>query len=507
MVVGNALCQELDAERIYSAAEELKTGRYELDRRYEYLVLQSSFSKEQIQKIPFTDRRILKIDLVNTSFRESVDFDQKKLDVARLTGLIDLNPRITENTFLDWRIVEQTGCKSAETCQEFFHGFVVYYDTYYTKDITKQEIDSIRKDLSQFQNQLVQLKDQLQIAYERIDCEYPELLYSSERITEKISEFYSCYDDYKGRVFFEVDIDHGGRSTDVRVKGNLFPCKENLAGAIRKSAQWQRGIVIGNQQFDITAKGFLSFPLKGASFDIQGFEIRPALVEKYQMLQQYAKCVAYDMDTSYVNVIPKVTKKEVSQVLFRNRVNPDLVIVDVTGSMFPYTADLLKWLKMANHPEERMFVFFNDGNDKETSEKHIGSTGGLYSVKSNDFAVVRDRMFEAMRAGGGGDLPENNFEALLYGYAQERGAREVVMIADNYSFPRDYDLLTKYSGNLKIILCHTEKGINTRYIDLAKQYGFSLHTLKTDVSDFTRRDVIINGRTYRESTDGYHEVR
>lgn len=55
------------------------------------------------------------------------------------------------------------------------------------------------------------------------------------------------------------------------------------------------------------------------------------------------------------------------------------------------------------------------------------------------------------------------------------------MIADNLSFPRDHQLLVNYKGFLKIILCGTDKGINTDYLDLAKKYGFTLHTLKSDI--------------------------
>lgn len=506
----SSFAQIPEATAIYEAATHSRVEKYHFDSQYEHLKLASSFSKDEVKHLPFTDRRITKIDLVYTDYQEVEDFDQKALDIARLEKLIAINPQIIVNKFFDWNVIGQTGCSTSESCRGFFHGFVIYYEPYYTKETAKVEIDSIKTDLSQFNNEIRELQKLLQVEYDRIPCEYPEMLYSSEYLSEKLEEIYQCHENYKARVFFDVEVDYNGRPLNVEVKGNLFPCKENLSKALKYILKWKRGFVIGNQQYNVTAKGYVSFPLKKESINISSFEIPDHLIEQFHMVQQHAQCVAYHTDTSYTEIIPKVTKRVVSDVLFRNKINPDLVVVDVTGSMYPYTADLLKWIKLSVLDEKATYVFFNDGNDKQTDQKVIGQTGGLYHVVSNEFTEVKEKMFEAMRAGGGGDLPENNFEALLHGKKLAASAKEIIMIADNYSFPRDAQLLTRYTGNLRIILCHTEKGIDTRYLDLARKHGFSLHTMKSDITKLSEQmegaDFLIDGKRYRLGRSGYERM-
>ncbi|MEQ8470210.1 MAG: hypothetical protein RIC35_03455 [Marinoscillum sp.] len=502
-----ARAQSEEAKFVYQSASHQNMGKYEFDERYESLVLASGFAKDEIRTIPFTDRRILKIDLVYTRFSESAEFDQRQLDLARLDRLIDINPQITVNKFFDWNIIGQTGCNSSQTCNDFFHGFVIYYEEYFTKESSKLEVDSIKSELTALNEFIVKNQEKLKITYKRIGCEYPQSYYSSEYLTDRLDKLYKCNEDYKGRVFFEATMDYMGRPTDVLVKGNLFPCKDDLAKRLQYVLQWNRGIVIGRKQFQVTAKGYVSFPLRGESVTITGFEIPEDLIKRHKMLQQYEQCVAYQTDTSYQQLIPKITQNVVSKTLERNRWNPELYVVDVTGSMYPFTADLLKWLKLQNDSIPKNYVFFNDGNDKPTNQKTIGKTGGLYFVKTSDFTSVKDKMFEAMLNGGGGDLPENNFEALMAGVKQATPQGEIIMIADNYSFPRDELMLAAFKGKLRIILCHTDKGINTDYLNLARKYGFTLHTLKSDITDLTQSRLEIEGVNYKMERDGFYRLR
>ncbi len=493
-----------DAAYVYQNANHTTVSSYTPDAELDYLILESNFSKESVKQIPFSDRRITRIDLIYTTFRESQQFDQRELDIARLEALIAINPRIINNKFFDWNIIGQTGCNTSSQCLEFFHGFVIYYEDYFTKETSRQEIDSIKTELNELNQWIVKNQDKVEVNYNRIPCEYPESLYSSEFLTDKLDKLYKCSEDYKARVFFEADFDYNGRTTEVRVKGNLFPCKNELAKRLNYLLQWKRGITIGNLQYGLTAKGYVSFPLKGESVQITSFEIDQSLKEQFQMLQQYSQCVAYDMDTSYVKLLPKLEKRDVSSVLQRNSWNSDLYVVDVTGSMYPFTADLLKWLKLKSDSTKKSYVFFNDGNDKPTSQKIIGQTGGIYEVNTTDFEEVKSKMFEAMRNGGGGDLPENNFEALMTGFNNTQPTGEIIMVADNYSFPRDEAMLARFSGKLKIILCHTEKGINTDYLNLARKHGFSLHTFGSDIVDFSQKQLKIDGSVYRLVEDKYY---
>lgn len=495
-----------DAERIYSQANHIAVAKYQFDDKYEYLTLASSFSSDAIREIPFTDRRIIKIDLAYTEYHESGDFDQRALDISRLQKLIHINPQIIINSFFDWNIVGQTGCDASKECLEFFHGFVIYYEDYFTKEATIGEIDSIQAELDELDQIIQQNGDELVIDYKAIECEYPELYYSSEFMTDKLSTFYSCPENFKGRVFFEVDVEYNGRPKEVFVKGTLFPCKDRLASALSRALRWKRGMVVGRKQYQVRAKGFVSFPLKGESVNILDYELSNNLINQYQIVEQHSKCIAYEVDTSFTPLIPKIEKRVVNEVLIRNGWNPQLFVVDVTGSMYPFTADLLKWLKLNNDGTESHYVFFNDGDDKPTSQKRMGSTGGLYHIKSSDFREVRNTMFRAMRMGGGGDLPENNFEALLAGVGNTKSAGDIVMIADNYAFPRDASLVSGFGRKLRIILCHTEKGINTDYLNLARRYGFSLHTIKSDIINLNQPMISIEGINYRQENGRFIRI-
>ena len=90
------------------------------------------------------------------------------------------------------------------------------------------------------------------------------------------------------------------------------------------------------------------------------------------------------------------------------------VVADVTASMTPYNTQVMLWLKFAKKPlENGRFVFFNDGNNSPDALKSIGNTGGLHFAESNNFDSVYQTMRRAIAAGQGGDIPENNIEALL----------------------------------------------------------------------------------------------
>lgn len=76
-----------------------------------------------------------------------------------------------------------------------------------------------------------------------------------------------------------------------------------------------------------------------------------------------------------------------------------------------------KWMKQAKDKTKniRYFVFFNDGDDKINSTKVVGSTGGIYSMVANNLNQVLATMQTAIENGNGGDLPENDIEAILHG--------------------------------------------------------------------------------------------
>jgi hypothetical protein len=105
----------------------------------------------------------------------------------------------------------------------------------------------------------------------------------------------------------------------------------------------------------------------------------------------------------------------VENVLNRNNWTDIVAVVDVTGSMQPCAASIYKWMNSSNEKNKyiKYYVFFNDGDDKLNSDKVIGSTGGIYSIDANNPNKVLSTMKTAMKNGDGGDIPENDIEAIL----------------------------------------------------------------------------------------------
>jgi hypothetical protein len=175
----------------------------------------------------------------------------------------------------------------------------------------------------------------------------------------------------------------------------------------------------------------------------------------------------------------------VTAVLNRNKQWKEMLVVcDITGSMSPYTSQLLAWFKLnTTNGRTKNFVFFNDGDMKSDFEKVAGSCGGLYGCRAWQFDTVMATAMNAMRHGNGGDAPENNVEATIYGLKNYGDAKEIVMIADNWATPRDLALADQVTRPVRIIVCGGAYGINPAYLDLARKTGGSVHTMEQDLTD------------------------
>lgn len=166
-----------------------------------------------------------------------------------------------------------------------------------------------------------------------------------------------------------------------------------------------------------------------------------------------------------------------------------LVVSDWTGSMYPYTTQLLSWLllKMAHEEDEppvKSFCFFNDGDDTPDLVKLVGKTGGIYHVEAKDYQGVLYKMIDAMVGGRGGDAQENDLEALLSAAEHFGEAREMILIADNNSPVRDISLLPQLKTKVHVVLCGTYlKRINVQYLNIARSTGGEVYTIEESILD------------------------
>jgi hypothetical protein len=172
----------------------------------------------------------------------------------------------------------------------------------------------------------------------------------------------------------------------------------------------------------------------------------------------------------------------VTSVFKRHRWSHAMVIADVTGSMYPYTAQLLKWLQLnLTNAHTSYFIFFNDGDDKDDDKKIIGSTGGIYPVVSNNYDQVERTIKTAMTNGSGGDAPENNIEALIASEKLCNNCDSMVMIADNWAPVKDMALLPRWHKPVKVVVCGVFDKINPDYLKIARDTKGSLHLMEEDI--------------------------
>jgi len=164
-----------------------------------------------------------------------------------------------------------------------------------------------------------------------------------------------------------------------------------------------------------------------------------------------------------------------------------VIIADWTSSMYPYTLQLLVWqVKRAIQANYIIgYVFFNDGDTTPDKDKKIGQTKGIYISKSADFTEALQKMEECKKNGnGGGDIEENDIEAVLKAIEEFPYAKQFILIADNFGKIRDIELLHKVQKPIHIVLARVPKPnmITTDYIQVALQTGGSLHLKDRDFS-------------------------
>jgi hypothetical protein len=149
------------------------------------------------------------------------------------------------------------------------------------------------------------------------------------------------------------------------------------------------------------------------------------------------------------------------------------------------------------------FVFFNDGNRKRAREKKIGKTGGIYHCDQSDLSGILETMEKVMRNGNGGEIPENDLEAIRKSMLLLDDYEDIVLIADNKSGVRDMPLLKNLDKPIHIILCDVKDDgfIHPDYIQIAFHTGGTLHTMEKDIEILTElkahKSLSVGNMTYQ----------
>ncbi len=158
-----------------------------------------------------------------------------------------------------------------------------------------------------------------------------------------------------------------------------------------------------------------------------------------------------------------------------------MLVVDMTGSMFPYIGQMLVWYRQ-NYEDGRVkyYVLFNDGDNLTDDKKVLGRTGGVHPFEAKDYRKLKKDIEDVRKLGEGGDDPENDIEALTAAMVAFRDYSDIILIADE-SNVRDMALLKRIKKPIHVIMCGTKKGINEQYLRIAFQTKGSFHTISNDI--------------------------
>jgi hypothetical protein len=184
----------------------------------------------------------------------------------------------------------------------------------------------------------------------------------------------------------------------------------------------------------------------------------------------------------------KIKDSTVFKVFERNDWKKVMLVVDMTGSMFPYIGQLLVWYKMNFETEKvKYYTLFNDGDNIPDTKKVIGMTGGVHTFDAKDFKKFKNDIEDVRKLGEGGDEPENDLEAITKAIVARRDFGDLVLLADDSDI-RDMKLLKRIRKPVHVILCGTKRGINQQYLQLAYHTKGSIHTVNNSVYMKTIKD-------------------
>ena len=461
------------------------------------LHLQTSFNNaiysKQDDLKSLNGKQIIKIELIYTTYRKSETFDQHTLNRKRLDALFKAVPGILTQGGIEWKLTGQTGCTSPEMGKEFFHGVSITYRPTYSEAMAIVERDFIRKvakgDVPVHAYEAYVKKELKEVEKSLKDtlAEKEHVFHAPEFSAGERAriDYYTRNLKYPGgqgsspqNVVVEFTIDKEGKVNDIQFPF-IFKPNEYTTEVMRflnSMPNWKPGI--------LDSSPTISHIQQSIEFTERG-SIIPSPIFSYSV-QAPPKKMLKIPGTDYDKVRPTNASLAVVQTLQRNKWEKAALVVDVTGSMAQYNVQILEFLKneiLNKTNKYEQICFFNDGNGKSDRMKKVGQTGGIFCFPITNVDDVMDKMFKVMDAGDGGDIAENNIEALLKMQDTCSTCTSLVMVADNYATPRDLSLLTKVKLPVHVIVCTNSSVLNEAYLTIAYQTKGSVHFNAQDISN------------------------
>lgn len=481
------------------------------------IFLKSTFADFHIEnsnkELDLENTIITQVALIYTTYKESPTFSQTELNHQRLQSLQKLNPYIFQNDLIEWKFVAQTACSTASEGKEFFHGFAITYRPEASEETMEKEIDFIEKALSgklDVSIEMVEADDEavvsevVESSLEIIDPKsvphfiggnraYAKYIEKELKYPEKAKKEGKC-----GMVSVSFVVDKDGEVKGARLLNKIGSgCDEEALRVVSDMPKWSPATYEGTPVSSTYTLG-INFNLSELDGGCKSYS------GAYPFIADYMRSTGTSTASFSIWRNP-ATDSTVYKTFARNPQWEKMhVVCDFTGSMSPYTAQLLVWHKLnfnANKTRIEHFTFFNDGDKTPDRQKKIGRVGGIYQSKAGNFDEIKALAQQTMRGGCGGDAPENNVEALLKAIEACPECEDYVMIADNYATPRDLSLLEEVHKPVKIIVCGAYGGINPAYLTMARKLGGSVHTMEDDIENLLEINegemLTLNNQTYK----------
>ncbi|HLP53551.1 MAG TPA: hypothetical protein VK151_00910 [Fluviicola sp.] len=433
---------------------------------------------------------IIKVELIYTTYRKSETFDQHGLNRKRLRALFAAAPQLLTQPSVEWVLMAQTGCTSSEEGKDYFHGVAITYREPASAALRDTELEFLKGvadgtvPTSAYETYL---KNELKgdTSGTAASAEPPKITMPGFPGGERARidffanniKFPSTSEKSEAeQVVVQFVIDKAGNIQHISLPGagSPTPYHEEMLRFMRSMPKWSPGSVNG-KKVDCMVMFTVDFMERGS--------IVPSPLEVYAMDSETAPSVP---KFDYSRIKPTPQGKFVSTTLANNNWKQSILVCDVTASMAPYSAQVLEFIKGQFAKKDTSmthFVFFNDGNDRKDNAKKVGSVGGIYIARAVTLDEALNNMSEAMKAGTGGDLEENNIEALLKAEAACPTCQSTVLIADNMASPRDMVLVPQLTKPVHVIVCGTSPILNEDYMNLARATKGTLHFNNKDYSN------------------------
>lgn len=409
---------------------------------YKRAVIKSPFAKDVLSKKPLprdlSKGKIIAIDYYYTQFKSAKSFQQISLDAARFKNLKLQYPSIHQLVdSVPVRFIEQTMAQTVQQAKFFFHGFVIYYQVPSVGlNPRRAEINRIKNlfkndfklDDSPEYGQIRQIKgtqqgDYLSVWGENIHLAKPDTL-------------------------IEADINDVERAVKIASDGEFVTC-------------YKEGKVLGKNKVEV---GLYRVPKK----NFPGTSPPPFSEGMFGIKEKAYKESRLRALSMQKQVFPNEVSGNLHKSLQDYKEDSIVLVIDVTGSMVSSIAHVLKWMHQDDVKSRiKGVVLFNDGDGKKDKRKVIGSTGGIYFV--DDLASLQKTMIKSMSKGGGGDLHENDMEAVIEA-RKHFGKGNYILVADNNAYPRDLALVHNIKFPVNLLICNAQETMYY-YLDIVKQTG------------------------------------